>query len=151
MALTFQVAIVTRQCLATYEPDCMCYSPITYVQYLAALDLDSSRTPGAASDGEWHARDLPSVALIATDSIFKVHLGVGICDGGSMQAKKSARKAPRKSSRKRVLTRARAKKAAKAAKKAYAKGPAPRSVAWKKGGREWVRVLGHFGSSPSTY
>lgn len=57
-----------------------------------------------------------------------------------MIARKSTRKVAKKSS----LTGKKARSAAKAAKKAYAKKPA-RSAAWKKGGREWSRVLGHFG------
>jgi hypothetical protein len=44
------------------------------------------------------------------------------------------------------LTRKSARKAAKAAKKAYSKSSS-RPTSWKKGGREWSRVLGHFGAS----
>ena len=57
-----------------------------------------------------------------------------------MITRKTARKVTKKSS----LTGKKARSAAKAAKKAYAK-KAVRSAAWKKGGREWSRVLGHFG------
>jgi hypothetical protein len=57
-----------------------------------------------------------------------------------MITKKSTHKVSKKSS----LTGKKARSAAKAAKKAYAKR-ATRSAAWKKGGCEWSRVLGHFG------
>jgi hypothetical protein len=50
-----------------------------------------------------------------------------------------------KSARKSVLTGKKALVAAKAAKKAYANKAASQPTAWKKGGREWSRVLGHFG------
>jgi hypothetical protein len=48
-----------------------------------------------------------------------------------------------------ILSKKKAYKAAKAAKRAYAKKPAKRPAGWKKGGREWSRVLGHFGISLS--
>ena len=54
------------------------------------------------------------------------------------------RKSARKVTKKPALTGKKARSAAKAAKKAYAKKSA-KSAAWKKGGREWSRVLGHFG------
>jgi hypothetical protein len=57
-----------------------------------------------------------------------------------MITRKSARKVTKKS----ALTGKKARSAAKAAKKVYAKKSA-KSAAWKKGGREWSRVLGHFG------
>jgi hypothetical protein len=44
-----------------------------------------------------------------------------------------------------VFTKASARKAAKAAKEAYAKSPRPAS--WQPGGRDYSRVLGHFGST----
>jgi hypothetical protein len=57
-----------------------------------------------------------------------------------MITKKSTGKVAKKS----ALTGKKARSAAKAAKKAYSnKGSRPAS--WKKGGREWSRVLGHFG------
>jgi hypothetical protein len=46
-----------------------------------------------------------------------------------------------------TLSRKKALAAAKAAKKAYADKVGNRPRAWKKGGREWSRVLGHFGTS----
>lgn len=62
-----------------------------------------------------------------------------------MIAGKSTRRVTKKS----ALTGKKARSAAKAAKKAYAKKPT-RPAAWKKGGREWSRVLGHFGLSSDT-
>jgi hypothetical protein len=53
--------------------------------------------------------------------------------------------ATRKSAR--PLTAGKARSAARAAKKLYAKRPLKKSAAWKKGGREYARVLGHFGPS----
>jgi len=50
-----------------------------------------------------------------------------------------------KNFRKSVLTPKKALAAAKAAKKAFAKKTGAPSAAWKEGGREWSRVLGHFG------
>ena len=47
----------------------------------------------------------------------------------------------------RPLTARKARSAAKAAKKLYAKRPLKKSAAWKKGGREYARLLGHFGLS----
>lgn len=44
-----------------------------------------------------------------------------------------------------TLTKARAKKAATAAKKFYSGKASKAPTVWKKGGREWSRVLGHFG------
>ena len=62
-----------------------------------------------------------------------------------MTAKKTARRAGRKG----TLTSKEALTAARAARKAYAiKGRRP--AAWKRGGREWTRVLGHFSVSPRT-
>ena len=55
-----------------------------------------------------------------------------------------SRKANRKVVKKSSLTGKKARSAAEAAKRAYA-NKATRSAAWKKGGREWSRVLGHFG------
>ena len=53
-----------------------------------------------------------------------------------------------KASTKRVtLTRTRAKSAAKKARKHFESHPAKTPTAWKKGGKEWSRVLGHFGPS----
>ena len=46
-----------------------------------------------------------------------------------------------------TLSGKRARMAAKAAKKAYASKSGSRPTGWKKGGREWSRVLGHFGLS----
>lgn len=57
-----------------------------------------------------------------------------------MITKKSTSKAAKKS----VLTVKKARSAAKAAKKAYS-NKASKPASWKKGGREWSRVLGHFG------
>ena len=54
-----------------------------------------------------------------------------------MAAKPVAKKSP--------LTAQRARSAAKAAKKKF--GNRPLSPTWKKGGREWNRLLGHFGAS----
>jgi len=48
-----------------------------------------------------------------------------------------------------TLSRKKALAAVKAAKKAYADKVGSRPRAWKKGGREWSRVLGHFGTSPN--
>jgi hypothetical protein len=56
-----------------------------------------------------------------------------------------SRKTAEKNVKKSVLTGKRALMAAKAVKKAYADKFADRSPAWKKGGRQWLRVLGHFG------
>lgn len=61
---------------------------------------------------------------------------------------KLARKtATRKTSTKKraTLSRKKAHSAAKAAKRAYAKKATKRPAGWKKGGKEWSRVLGHFG------
>jgi hypothetical protein len=57
-----------------------------------------------------------------------------------MFTKKSTRKVAKKS----ALTGKKARSAAKAAKKAYS-NKTSRPASWKKGGREWSRVLGHFG------
>lgn len=57
------------------------------------------------------------------------------------------KKAARNSAERTRLTPKDARIAAKAAKKAYAK-KGPRPAAWKRGGREWSKVLGHF-SLPS--
>lgn len=57
-----------------------------------------------------------------------------------MLTKKSTGKVAKKS----TLTGKKARSAAKAAKKAYS-NKASRPASWKKGGREWSRVLGHFG------
>jgi hypothetical protein len=46
---------------------------------------------------------------------------------------------------KRVVTKKRATLAAKKAKKRYSAPQDKRPAAWRKGGREWTRVLGHFG------
>jgi hypothetical protein len=48
-----------------------------------------------------------------------------------------------------TFSRKKALAAVKAAKKAYAGRVGNRPRAWKKGGREWSRVLGHFGTSSS--
>ncbi len=61
----------------------------------------------------------------------------------------TSRKTAEKSMKKSVLTGKRALVAAKAAKKAYAKQAGNPPAAWKKGGRQWLRVLGHFGTSTS--
>jgi hypothetical protein len=47
----------------------------------------------------------------------------------------------------RPLTARKARSAVRAAKKLYAKRPLKKSAAWKKGGREYARLLGHFGIS----
>ena len=44
-----------------------------------------------------------------------------------------------------ILTKAKAKKAASTAKKFYADKASRPARTWKKGGRQWSRVLGHFG------
>jgi hypothetical protein len=44
-----------------------------------------------------------------------------------------------------TLKRTAARKAIRAAKKASTGKPTPK--AWKKGGREWSKVLGHFGAT----
>lgn len=44
-----------------------------------------------------------------------------------------------------TFTKAKAKKAATAAKKFYSGKASKSPTVWKKGGREWSRVLGHFG------
>ncbi len=61
----------------------------------------------------------------------------------------TANKATRQSKNKSTLTSKKARVAAKAAKEAYGSRAKNRSAAWKKGGREWSRVLGHFGLSGS--
>lgn len=56
---------------------------------------------------------------------------------------------PKKTSQvraKKPLTRASARRAVEAAKKFYSSKRAVRPASWKEGGREWSRVLGHFGS-----
>jgi len=58
---------------------------------------------------------------------------------------------PKSSVTKATLSKKKAYQAAKVAKRAYAKKAAKRPASWKKGGREWSRVLGHFGiTSPSS-
>lgn len=61
-------------------------------------------------------------------------------NGGHMLTKKSTGRVAKKS----TLTGKKARSAAKAAKKAYSNKES-RPASWKKGGREWSRVLGHFG------
>jgi len=51
------------------------------------------------------------------------------------------------STKKVTFTKKKAMAAVKAAKDALANKPIGQSAAWKKGGREWSRVLGHFGTS----
>ena len=61
--------------------------------------------------------------------------------------KKSSAKIVKKS----VLTRKKALAAAKAVKREFANKPGGMPAAWKKGGREWARVLSHFGArTPSS-
>jgi hypothetical protein len=48
-----------------------------------------------------------------------------------------------------TLSKKKALSAVKAAKKAYAGKVGNRPQTWRKGGREWSRVLGHFGTSSS--
>ena len=60
-----------------------------------------------------------------------------------------SKKTSGRSVKKSMLTRKKARVAAKAAKKAYANKIETRPAEWKKGGREWSRVLGHFGLSTS--
>lgn len=62
-----------------------------------------------------------------------------------MPQHRSTRKARGKAVKRTALSKKKAYKAAKVAKRAYAKKAAMRPAAWKKGGREWFRVLGHFG------
>ena len=58
----------------------------------------------------------------------------------------TARKPTQRARRKGTLTGKEALTAAKAARKAYAtKGRRP--AAWKRGGREWSKVLGHFSAA----
>jgi hypothetical protein len=57
-----------------------------------------------------------------------------------MLTKKSTGKVAKKS----ALTGKKARSAARAAKKAYS-NQTSLPASWKKGGREWSRVLGHFG------
>ena len=64
---------------------------------------------------------------------------------GQMPKKASSRKTTHTRAKKAILSKKKAYKAAKVAKNAYAKKPAKRPAGWKKGGREWSRVLGHFG------
>jgi hypothetical protein len=45
------------------------------------------------------------------------------------------------------ITQKKARTAARAAKKVFALKVAKRPAAWKRGGREWTRVLGHFGTA----
>jgi len=51
----------------------------------------------------------------------------------------------KRESKKSVFTTQKARTAVKAAKKKYASKPVRSAKSWKKGGREWSRVLGHFG------
>jgi hypothetical protein len=51
------------------------------------------------------------------------------------------------SSKKVVLTRKRATLAAKRAQKRYKAQSGKKTAAWQKGGKQWSRVLGHFGMS----
>lgn len=62
-----------------------------------------------------------------------------------MQDRAASRKAVRGRTKRGTLSKKRASKAAKAAKRVYAKKTAKRPASWKKGGRDWSRVLGHFG------
>jgi hypothetical protein len=43
------------------------------------------------------------------------------------------------------ITQKKARTAARAAKKVFGSKISKRPAAWKRGGREWTRVLGHFG------
>jgi hypothetical protein len=54
----------------------------------------------------------------------------------------------RKAAKRSTLTVKKARVAARAAKKRYANKRA-HSASWKRGGREWSKVLGHFGLSPN--
>ncbi len=64
-----------------------------------------------------------------------------------MIVRKTTKKANRGAAKKGVLSKKKARVAAKTAKKLYAakKKAAKRPAAWKEGGREWSRILGHFG------
>lgn len=57
-----------------------------------------------------------------------------------MKTTKTTRKQP-------ALTRKRAVSAAKKAREHYKAKAANKSQAWKAGGKQWARVLGHFGLS----
>jgi hypothetical protein len=72
------------------------------------------------------------------------------------KAKATARKKHVKkassSKKKASISKKKAYSAAKTAKRAYAKKAAKRPASWKKGGKEWSRVLGHFGITfPSSH
>ena len=69
-----------------------------------------------------------------------------------MSKKASSRKTAPTRAKKATLSKKKAYGAAEVAKRAYAKKAAKRPASWKKGGREWSRVLGHFGiTSPSSH
>ena len=51
----------------------------------------------------------------------------------------------RASGRQGVVTRKEAREALRNAKKVYARKSTAKPKAWKKGGHEWSKVLGHFG------
>jgi hypothetical protein len=56
------------------------------------------------------------------------------------------------SKKKASVSKKKAYSAAKTAKRAYAKKAAKRPASWEKGGKEWSRVLGHFGITvPSSH
>lgn len=61
------------------------------------------------------------------------------------QARRVVLKRKTASGKKAKFTKASAKRAVKKAKKAYAGSKAPAS--WQPGGKEWSRVLGHFGAA----
>lgn len=71
-----------------------------------------------------------------------------------MIARKSGATTAKRRTKKRSLSKKKAHSAAKEAKRAYAKKAAKRPASWRKGGKEWSRVLGHFGitlpSSPNS-
>ena len=71
-----------------------------------------------------------------------------------MADKRARKTATRKTATRKnaTLSRKKAHSAAKAAKRAYAKKSTKRSAGWKKGGKEWSRVMGHFGITlPGTH
>lgn len=53
----------------------------------------------------------------------------------------------KRAAKKHVLTRGRAKSAAKKAKSRELASGSKKTPAWEKGGKQWSRVLGHFGLS----
>jgi hypothetical protein len=62
-----------------------------------------------------------------------------------MALRKAKKAAPRKKAAKRKVTKSRAKSAAKKAGKRYPGNERALPASWSKGGKEWTRVLGHFG------